>query len=206
MYRILDENKQPVGVPIKASLFYNKPTLKYLEDHFKINDALRQPDKSRLKSAIDFALLHGHQTTLQDMISELRRKGFDTVLRQNDEGRIYGITFVDHIKKSVWNGSDLGKQYSAKELLERCGVSVHSDLNKASLQVHQHVGTVSNQQQKESFDSIRQLSKIPVSDASNAKGNNILDQLMQPEYGGSSLPSEWKKRRKKKKRGQSNNM
>jgi hypothetical protein len=53
VYRIFDDNKQAVGVPIKASSFYNKPTLKYLEDRFKINDALLQPDKTRLKSAID---------------------------------------------------------------------------------------------------------------------------------------------------------
>ena len=30
IYRILDENGNKVGVPIKASDFYNKPTLKYL--------------------------------------------------------------------------------------------------------------------------------------------------------------------------------
>jgi hypothetical protein len=66
---------------------------------------------------------------------------------------------------------------------------------------HQHAGTVSNQQQKESFDSIRQLSQIQVAAANNVKENGILDQLMQPEYGSNYLPLEWKKKRKKK-RGQ----
>ena len=32
VYRILDEDGKPVGVPIKASDFYNKPTLKFLEE------------------------------------------------------------------------------------------------------------------------------------------------------------------------------
>ncbi|MFA6059601.1 MAG: relaxase/mobilization nuclease domain-containing protein [Taibaiella sp.] len=200
VYRILDENKQPIGVPIKASLFYNKPTLKYLEDRFKINDALRQPDKSRLKSAIDFALLHGHQTTLQDMISELRKKGFDTILRQNDEGRIYGITFVDHIKKCVWNGSDLGKQYSAAGILERCK------------QVPQPIKQVPAEQKNVTTDKkiMTQQGQFTGSDAGSIatgdNGKSILEALMQPEYSGNDLPFQWRKRRKKKKKGQSNGL
>lgn len=31
----------------------------------------------------------------------------------NDAGRIYGITFIDHNSKSVWNGSRLAKELSA---------------------------------------------------------------------------------------------
>ena len=33
-YRILDDQCNPIGVPIKASSFYSKPTLKYLEEKF----------------------------------------------------------------------------------------------------------------------------------------------------------------------------
>jgi hypothetical protein len=33
---------------------------------------------------------------------------------------IYGLTYVDHKTKCVFNGSDLGKHYSAKGLQERC--------------------------------------------------------------------------------------
>ena len=32
------------------------------------------------------------------------------------------MTHVDHTTKCVFNGSDLGKQYSAKAILERCEV------------------------------------------------------------------------------------
>jgi hypothetical protein len=45
---------------------------------------------------------------------------YHTVLRQNDDGIIYGITYVDHNTKCVFNGSHLGKQYSAKAILQRC--------------------------------------------------------------------------------------
>jgi hypothetical protein len=52
LYKLLDEKGKPVGVPIKASLFYNKPTLKNLEKKFVENEIIRQPDKRKLKNAI----------------------------------------------------------------------------------------------------------------------------------------------------------
>ena len=41
-YRILDEKGNTIGVPIKASSFHNKPTLKYLEERFAANETARQ--------------------------------------------------------------------------------------------------------------------------------------------------------------------
>ena len=35
------------------------------------------------------------------------------VFRENDEGRIYGATFIDHKNREVYNGSRLGKEFSA---------------------------------------------------------------------------------------------
>lgn len=35
------------------------------------------------------------------------------VFRENEEGRIYGVTFIDHRNREVYNGSRLGKEFSA---------------------------------------------------------------------------------------------
>lgn len=35
------------------------------------------------------------------------------VFRENEEGRIYGVTFIDHKNREVYNGSRLGKEFSA---------------------------------------------------------------------------------------------
>ncbi len=45
--------------------------------------------------------------------------GIQVVFRQNEDRRLYGVTFVDHRSKSVFNGSDLGKPYSAVMLADR---------------------------------------------------------------------------------------
>ena len=43
----------------------------------------------------------------------------DLVLRRNESGRIYGVTFIDHTSRTVLNGSRLGKELSANVLEAR---------------------------------------------------------------------------------------
>lgn len=119
VYRILDEQGNKVGVPIKASDFYNKPTLQQLQQHFESNEMARRPHKVRLKNAIDFAMMKCSVYSLNDLVDTLEKEGIKVVLRQNDKSLVYGITYVDFRTKSVFNGSDLGKQYSAKAIAER---------------------------------------------------------------------------------------
>jgi hypothetical protein len=69
--------------------------------------------------AIDYALLKKSGSGLQQLIYDLNKERISVVLRQNKDGIIYGITYVDHQTKCVFNGSDLGKAYSAKMILER---------------------------------------------------------------------------------------
>lgn len=121
LYRVLDGKGNKVGVPIKASDIYSKPTLKFLEKKFAENEALRQPLKQRIKNTIDWTLLKKPSMKLPELITVLQKEKVAVVLRQNEQGLIYGITYIDHQNKAVFNGSDLGKQYSTKGILERCG-------------------------------------------------------------------------------------
>ncbi|QQL50168.1 relaxase/mobilization nuclease domain-containing protein [Mucilaginibacter ginkgonis] len=114
VYWALDEKGNKMGVPIKASSIYGKPTLKALEDRFRLNEVLRKPLKEQVKWKIEKALnVRVSKTAFQKMLKE---EGIQVIFRQNEEGRLYGITFVDHGSKSVFNGSDLGKNYSAATL------------------------------------------------------------------------------------------
>ena len=44
---------------------------------------------------------------------QLLEQGINVVVRRNKEGRIYGMTFIDHKSRTVWNGSQLDKNLSA---------------------------------------------------------------------------------------------
>ena len=123
VYRVLDEQGNKIGVPIRASDFSGKPTLKNLRIKFAEKDAQKLPeDRTRIRNAVDLALLSG-QMDLPELGKKLKQSGIDMLIRQNAQGLICGITYVDHQRKTVFNGSELGMAYSAKATLERCAKS-----------------------------------------------------------------------------------
>jgi hypothetical protein len=122
VYRLLDERGNKVGTAVKASDFHFRPTLKYLTEKFSVNAAGRGQHKARLRNTIDLALLR-NDLPLTDLIRALQKEGVYAALRQNPDGVIDGITYVDHRSRCVFGDGTLGKPYSAKALLERfeCG-------------------------------------------------------------------------------------
>ncbi|MCU0352200.1 MAG: relaxase/mobilization nuclease domain-containing protein [Cytophagales bacterium] len=119
-YQALDGQGNKTGVPIKASDFSGRPTLAFVESRFTANAILRQPHKQRVKGAVDRAFLNRDSLGLPDLKAALEKQGIRVLIRQNQNGIIHGITYVDHLTKCVFNGSALGKPYSAKGILERC--------------------------------------------------------------------------------------
>lgn len=114
VYWILDKQGNKVGVPIKASTIYGNPTLKTLDEKFRLNEQLRKPFKADLIKILDTVL--SKPQTKKSFTYKLREAGVQAILRQNDEGRLYGVTFIDQKNKAIFNGSDLAKEYSANAL------------------------------------------------------------------------------------------
>lgn len=113
IYSALNENGEKTGNPFKASLFGKSAGYIMLHEHLeKSKEALKkESSKSLLTRTIEVAM---HSAS--DEISfkkQLLEQGINIVVRRNAEGRIYGITFIDHNSKTVWNGSRLGKEFSA---------------------------------------------------------------------------------------------
>jgi len=121
IYSILDEKGNKIGIPLKASSLNGKPTLTNLESKFVQNEEKRKPYKDGLKARIDKTFTSYHEITKPAFVQELTGQDINVVFRQNEEGLTYGITFVDNKNKTVFNGSDLGKAYSAKAISEKFG-------------------------------------------------------------------------------------
>jgi len=117
VYGILDEQGEPVGIPIKASSIYSSPTLKNLEKRYAPNDSSRKPYGQRLKHLLDKAITTARDTAA--LKAQLQKQGIRILFRENVLGNVYGVTFIDNATRVVFNGSDLGKAYSAKAFLER---------------------------------------------------------------------------------------
>jgi hypothetical protein len=83
VYRVLDERGNKIGVPIKASSIYNKPTLAYLEKQFKENEVFKQQYKKNLKTSIDWILVRPPKS-LDAFKQSLEKEKISLVIRQND--------------------------------------------------------------------------------------------------------------------------
>jgi len=113
VYFALDPDGKKAGHPFKASLFGKAAGRAALDAKFEkskiaLND---QPLKAGLKCMIEIAL---HSSKFEsDFRAQLVSQGISVVARKNSEGRIYGMTFINHTSRSVYNGSQLSKGLAA---------------------------------------------------------------------------------------------
>jgi len=123
---------------------------------------------------------------LSSLILALNKEGIQAIARRNDSGLVYGITYVDHQTKCVFNGSDLGKQYSAKAIQDRCGATTPTQAKAIT----------------------KPSEKLPTTNQNDngfTSAGSLADALLQPEYTGDTLPFELKRNKKKKRKRLSNN-
>ncbi|CAN5580205.1 conjugal transfer protein MobB [soil metagenome] len=119
IYSIINERGEKLGVAIKSSSIYGKPTMAFLEKQYSLNKMLRKSHQLNVITRIENVIKFPDKIPKELFINQLEKAGISVQIRENEEGRIYGITFVDHVTKSVFKGSDLGKQFSANALSQK---------------------------------------------------------------------------------------
>lgn len=181
-YSLLDKKGLPVGIPIKASSIYGKPTMQFLSGQFELNELRREPHMARVRTAIDsFEGKSG--TGLDGLVKHLVARDIYPVVRQNEQGRIYGITFVDNTTKCVYNGSALGKAYSADALLSRFNVDpVRKDWTMPRFPVREYHGIDLN---NDHFDG-------------HSRDLTVLQDIMSAKGDHSYTPYDLKKKKRRK--------
>ncbi|TDE51423.1 conjugal transfer protein MobB [Flavobacterium sp. GT3P67] len=113
IYFALNEKGEKASNPFKASLFGKQAGYVQLQQHYAQSKELlkNEPSKALLKTTIEMSFQEASDE--REFKKRLLERRINTVVRRNGQGRVYGITFVDHSSKSVWNGSQLGKNFSA---------------------------------------------------------------------------------------------
>ncbi|WP_312508822.1 conjugal transfer protein MobB [Chryseobacterium culicis] len=111
VYFALDKNGEKVTNPFKASLFGKEAGLIALQSHFIKSKELAAQTKEKSKNIIAQAISVARNE--KDFKEYLIDHGINVVIRRNDKGRLYGISFIDHNSRHVFNGSHLGKGFSA---------------------------------------------------------------------------------------------
>lgn len=115
VYFATDDSGKTIATPFKASRLGKFASRAAIDGRFerakeKIDIA---PTRQKVADAI------ANATDKSDFIAKLKERNIDVVLRYTDEGRIYGVTFIDHNTMTVLNGSRLGKEFSANAINER---------------------------------------------------------------------------------------
>lgn len=191
VYRILDANGNKVGVPIKASSISCKPILANLEKKFIDNETSKESLKPFVKTKLDDCLSQS-PSTIKELMEYLKQKNIYTLLRQNAGGRLYGITFVDNQNKVVFNGSDLGKGYSAAALESRLATGTEKSINQDETKGGSSGGSIQKEMGQQ-----KQLEKtIPFT----AKIKSSLDVLLSTKEQYDNIPNSLLKKKRKKKK------
>ena len=117
VYFATDDNGNTIATPLKASRLGKFASRTAIYGRFerakdKIDVA---PTKRKVAEVLN------QSSGKDDFVAKLKERNIDVVFRYTDEGRIYGVTFVDHDTMTALNGSRLGKEFSANALNARFG-------------------------------------------------------------------------------------
>ena len=113
VYSAMNDKGEKTGNPVKASRIGKSVGYEAVQRRMeKSGEAIRNGKlKERTRKIVATAMQTARSR--KELEQQLRKRGIDVVFRQNDSGRIYGVTFIDHDSRVVLNGSRLGKEFSA---------------------------------------------------------------------------------------------
>lgn len=113
MYGALDDDGQQAGTPFKSSKFGKAFGYEALQKKFAAS--AEKVKKDHLTERARREIINAMQdiSTKEDFARRLKEADIEVIYRINPEGRLYGITFIDHTTRTVFNGSRLGKAFSA---------------------------------------------------------------------------------------------
>ena len=180
VYFALNDKGEKVGNPFKSSLFGKSVGIeslkKRIEKSVEIikNKGLKERSKKVISAAIRTC------KDRKDFEKTLSKQGVSVLFRENEQGRIYGATFIDNEQKCVFNGSRLGKEFSA---------NVFNELFKNDNSKDENIDFKPDLESGKSFNYENQGSDI----------GGIFD-LFSPEISGDNYEEEAFVRRKKKKK------
>lgn len=121
VYLATDDNGAAIATPFKASRLGKFASRAAIEGHFERSsqNINLKPTRKTVSMAIVSAM------DKAEFIAQLKENGIDVLIRQNESGRIYGITFIDHNTQTVINGSRLGNKFSANAFEQWFNVDGH---------------------------------------------------------------------------------
>lgn len=119
VYCALDKKGEKIGNPFRASLIGKSAGYDALQKKIGFSKEALEDKKAYARTKKIVSSLLKENPSRKQFEKELAQNGISVVFKQSDDKRIYGVTFIDHQQKAVFNGSNLGKEFSANAFHER---------------------------------------------------------------------------------------
>lgn len=136
MYHSLDEQGRTIGVAFKSSSFPSRPTLKKLEQQFRLNQTLHQDQSKKLALSIDWAFA-GKSIEWETFRKNLLKEKIHLILEKDKNGEWRNIYYVDVARRQVYDGESLGDRYTCKSIRARCIHEEHLRLEQSQKLINQ---------------------------------------------------------------------
>ena len=181
VYALTDDKGNKVSTPIHASDIGRGVGYATIQNKM-------QKSKEAVKSLIPavrrkvLEVMRTSPQTEERLRQRLEKQGLQVVIRKNDNGRIYGITFIDDEKGIALNGSRLGKGYAANKFNEYFSNPEKNPFSDETLYGNPSV-------------SHEQINNMRLLQQDAEEGDNLVDELIDDMVGesfSSSGNDDWK--------------
>ena len=112
VYVPTDGKGNKVSTPIHASDIGRGVGYTAVQNRMQKSKQAIKPQIPMIRNKVLLVMLTSPQTE-EELQRKLKEQGLHAVIRKNESGRIYGITFIDDEEGIALNGSRFGKGYSA---------------------------------------------------------------------------------------------
>ena len=181
VYVPTDEKGNKAGTPIHASDIGRGVGYTAVQNRMQKSKQAIKP----LISIIRYRVLQTMRTspkTEEELRQRLEEQGLRAVIRKNESGRIYGITFIDDKAGIALNGSRLGKGYAANVFNGYFSNPTHNPFLEETL-----YGSLSAR--------LDQSATVHPSQLNTEESDNLVDELIEDMADGSFLSTgndDWK--------------
>ena len=181
VYVPTDEKGNKAGTPIHASDIGRGVGYTAVQNRMQKSKQNVKPLIPTVRNKV-LQTMRTSPNTEKELRQRLEEQGLRVVIRKNDNGRIYGITFIDDEQGVAFNGSRLGKGYAANVFNGYFFNPTNNPFLDEAL-----YGSPSVR--------LEQIDKAQVLLQSMEDGDNLVDELIEDMADGSFLPTgndDWK--------------
>ncbi|MDY5859069.1 MAG: conjugal transfer protein MobB [Porphyromonas sp.] len=182
VYVPTDDKGNKIGNPIHASKIGRGVGYSAIQNKMRQSKQSIKPFIAGMRQRV-LAVMRTSPRTEEELLTRLEEQGLRCLIRKNDSGRIYGITFIDGTEGIALNGSRLGKGYAANRFETYFADSTQNLFLDESL-----YGKLPSMKQDDT-------ALAPSMPTKQEEGDNLIDEMLEDLIGEAPLSTgndDWK--------------